>query len=391
MTRRFTPFLLVSLLLAGFIAGSLLSGPIRNRTSAGAQTSGQSRPSITTPGPASAATTLTDFSRIAERTVPAVVNISAQQVVRRQFYDPLESLFGRPDVFSRRGVQNSLGSGVIVSADGFVLTNFHVVTGEANRRVTIEQVDVTVVLSDKRELRADLVGSDSATDLALLKIAATGLPTIQWGDSSRLRVGEWVLAIGNPYQLSETVTLGIVSAVGRTNLGVSRYEDFIQTDAAINPGNSGGALVNAEGRLVGINTFIYSQSGGYQGIGFAVSGNLAQRIVSDLQQYQEVRRGTIGLAPDDYGQVTTRLADELGVPDTRGVVVFQMYRDSSAYRSGMRPGDAIVAFNGTQVDGPGQLWRLMSDARIGSTASVTVIRDRRRIELKIPVVRLARS
>jgi S1-C subfamily serine protease len=388
MTRRFTPFLLVFMLLAGFIAGSMLSGPIREQTAAGAQTSSQSRPSITTPGPA-AATSLTDFSLIAARTVPAVVNISAQQVVRRQYVDPFD-FFSRPDVFSSRGLQTSLGSGVIVSPDGFVLTNYHVVTGE-NRRVTIEQVDVTVTLADKRELRADLVGFDSATDLALLKIGATGLPKIPWGDSSRLKVAEWVLAIGNPYQLSETVTLGIVSAVGRTNLGVSRYEDFIQTDAAINPGNSGGALVNSRGELVGINTFIYSESGGYQGIGFAVSGNLAQRIVSDLQQYQEVRRGTIGLAPDDYRGVTTRLSEQLGTPDTKGAVVYQMYRDSSAYRNGMRPGDVIVAFNGTQVDDPGHLWRLMSDAPIGSTAAVTVIRDRRRVELKIPVVKLARS
>jgi S1-C subfamily serine protease len=389
MTRRFTPFLLVFMLLAGFVAGSLLSGPIREQTAAGAQTSSQSRPPITTPGPA-AATSLTDFSLIAARTVPAVVNISSQQLVRRQYVDPLGPLFGRPDVFSSRGVQNSLGSGVIVSPDGFVLTNYHVVTGES-RRVTIEQLDVTVTLADKRELRADLVGYDSATDLALLKIGAKGLPRIPWGDSSRLKVAEWVLAIGNPYQLSETVTLGIVSAVGRTNLGVSRYEDFIQTDAAINPGNSGGALVNAGGELVGINTFIYSESGGYQGIGFAVSGNLAQRIVSDLQQYQEVRRGTIGLAPDDYRGVTTRLSEQLGTPDTKGAYVYQLYPDSSAYRNGMRPGDVIVAFNGTPVEDPGHLWRLMSDARIGSTAGVTVIRDRKRIELKIPVVKLTRS
>jgi S1-C subfamily serine protease len=390
MTRRFTPFVLVFMLLAGFIAGSLLSGPIREQTAAGAQTSSQSRPPITTPGPA-AATSLTDFSLIAARTVPAVVNISSQQLVRRQYVDPLGSLFGRPDVFSSRGVQNSLGSGVIVSPDGFVLTNYHVVQGEPNRRVTIEQVDVTVTLADKRELHADLVGYDSATDLALLKVGATGLPRIPWGDSSRLKVAEWVLAIGNPYQLSETVTLGIVSAVGRTNLGVSRYEDFIQTDAAINPGNSGGALVNSRGELIGINTFIYSESGGYQGIGFAVSGNLAQRIVSDLQQYQEVRRGTIGLAPDDYGSVTTRMAEQLGAPDTKGAVVYQMYRDSSAYRSGMQTGDIIVAFNGTQVEAPGHLWRLMSDARIGSTAVVTVIRNRKRVDLNIPVVKLTRT
>ena len=204
---------------------------------------------------------------------------------------------------------------MIVSSDGFILTNNHVVTGEA-RRVTIEQLDVTVALADKREMRADVVGVDPATDLAVLKIGAKDLPTIPWGDSSRLKVAEWVLAVGNPYQLSQTVTLGIVSAVGRTNLGVSTYEDFIQTDAAINPGNSGGALVNARGELVGINTVIFSQSGGYQGIGFAVSSNLARRVVNDLQQYQEVRRGSMG--PDQYGPLSTRMAEEIGAPDTRG-------------------------------------------------------------------------
>jgi S1-C subfamily serine protease len=177
--------------------------------------------------------------------------------------------------------------------------------------------------------------------------------------------------------------------VGRTNLGVSSYEDFIQTDAAINPGNSGGALVNARGELVGINTVIFSQSGGYQGIGFAVSSNLARRVVSDLQQYQEVRRGTIG--PDQYVPLSTRIAEELGAPDTRGALAYRMYRNSPAYQSGMRPGDVVVSFNGATVEDPGHLSRLVSDAMIGSTASVTVIRDGRRIDLKIPVVRLTRN
>jgi serine protease Do len=340
----------------------------------------------------SPAGTLTDFSRIAERIIPAVVNISSQQVVRRQApVDPFFSqFFGAPDeIFgSRRGVENSLGSGVIVSSDGFILTNNHVVTGEA-RRVTIEQLDVTVALADKREVRADVVGVDPATDLAVLKIGAQNLPTIPWGDSSKLKVAEWVLAVGNPYQLSQTVTLGIVSAVGRTNLGVSSYEDFIQTDAAINPGNSGGALVNARGELVGINTVIFSQSGGYQGIGFAVSSNLAKRVVSDLQQYQEVRRGTMG--PDQYVPLSTRMAEEFGAPDTRGALVYRMSRSSPAYQNGLRPGDVVVAFNGTPVDDPGHLSRMVSDARIGSTSLVTVIREGRRVELKIPIVRVPKA
>jgi Do/DeqQ family serine protease len=389
MTRR---ALTLILLLACFIAGILTASRFRDATEAGAQAPAPSRPTVAGPGAAAAAATLTDFSRIAERTIPAVVNISAQQVVRRQVpVDPFfGSLFGDPDALfgSRRGIENSLGSGVIVSRDGFILTNNHVVTGEA-RQVTIEQLDVTVALADKREVRAEIVGVDPATDLAVLKIAANNLPTIPWGDSARLKVAEWVLAIGNPYQLSQTVTLGIVSAVGRTNLGVSAYEDFIQTDAAINPGNSGGALVNARGELIGINTVIYSQSGGYQGIGFAVSSNLARRVVSDLQQYQEVRRGSVGDVA--FLPMTTQRAEELGVSDTRGVFVRAMLRASSAYRAGLRPGDIITTFNGTTVEDPGHLVRLVSDAAVGSTATVTVIRERQRVEIKIPIVRLTRN
>jgi serine protease Do len=390
MTRRFSTLLLV---LVSFAAGLLLANRSRESAEAVAQAPAPSRPTVATPvAVTSPAGTLTDFSRIAERIIPAVVNISSQQVVRRQApVDPFFSqFFGAPDeIFgSRRGVENSLGSGVIVSSDGFILTNNHVVTGEA-RRVTIEQLDVTVALADKREVRADVVGVDPATDLAVLKIGAQNLPTIPWGDSSKLKVAEWVLAVGNPYQLSQTVTLGIVSAVGRTNLGVSSYEDFIQTDAAINPGNSGGALVNARGELVGINTVIFSQSGGYQGIGFAVSSNLAKRVVSDLQQYQEVRRGTMG--PDQYVPLSTRMAEEFGAPDTRGALVYRMSRSSPAYQNGLRPGDVVVAFNGTPVDDPGHLSRMVSDARIGSTALVTVIREGHRVELKIPIVRVPRT
>ena len=390
MTRRFSTILLV---LVSFAAGLLLANRSREPMEAVAQAPAPSRPTVATPvAVTSPAGTLTDFSRIAERIIPAVVNISSQQVVRRQApVDPFFSqFFGDPDeIFgSRRGVENSLGSGVIVSSDGFILTNNHVVTGEA-RRVTIEQLDVTVALADKREVRADVVGVDPATDLAVLKIGAQNLPTIPWGDSSKLKVAEWVLAVGNPYQLSQTVTLGIVSAVGRTNLGVSSYEDFVQTDAAINPGNSGGALVNARGELVGINTVIFSQSGGYQGIGFAVSSNLAKRVVSDLQQYQEVRRGTMG--PDQYVPLSTRMAEEFGAPDTRGALVYRMSRSSPAYQNGLRPGDVVVAFNGTPVEDPGHLSRMVSDARIGSTAQVTVIREGRRVELKIPIVRVPRT
>jgi serine protease Do len=382
------------LIVVAFAASLVLTGRMRDANDAGAQnpapTTAGSRPAATTPPSAPGPGPLIDFTGIAERTVPAVVNISAQQVVRQDFYvyDPFAELLGRRNdrMRSRRGVENSLGSGVIVSPDGYILTNNHVVTGESSRRVTIEQLDVTVTLSDQREMRAQVVGVDPATDLALLKVDARNLPTMPWGDSSRLKVAEWVLAIGNPYQLSQTVTLGIVSAVNRTNLGVSSYEDFVQTDAAINPGNSGGALVSARGELVGINTVIFSQSGGYQGIGFAVSSNLARRIFDDLRQHGEVRRGEL-VGIDEIQKLTTQAAERLGVPDMRGGVIASLYRDSPAYRAGLRPGDVIVSFNGTAVSDPGHLSRLVSDAPIGSTARLGIIREGQRLELQVPVGR----
>jgi len=386
MSRRFASVLV---LLACFGAGLLVAGKIREATEAGAQSASPARPAVTTPGPVSNGGTLPDFSRVAERTVPAVVNISATQVVRRQVpRDPFFTFFGGAEDFfgSRRGVENSLGSGVIVSSDGYILTNNHVVTGE-DRRVTIEQLDVTVALSDKREVPAQVVGTDPATDLALLKINARDLPTMPWGDSSKLKVAEWVLAIGNPYQLSQTVTLGIVSALGRNNLGVSTYEDFIQTDAAINPGNSGGALVSGRGELVGINTVIFSQSGGYQGIGFAVSSNLAKRVFNDLQQYQEVRRGSIGLLPDQVVPLTTRIANQLKLTDTKGALIYQMLKSSSAYQAGILPGDVVVSFNGTPVEDPGHFSRLVSDSKIGNVVTIGIIRDGRRQDLKVTITR----
>ena len=387
-TRRLVIALI--LLACGFAAGLVITGRMRQTTDAGAQNPTVQKPQVVAPAPTAAAT-LPDFSSIAERTVPAVANISSLQVVRRQnspfANDPfLQFFFGdADDVFGpRRGMERSLGSGVVVSRDGLVLTNNHVVAGESGR-ISRQLPAVTVALGDRREVEAQIVGVDPATDLALLKIGATNLPTVPWGDSSQLKVAEWVLAIGNPFQLNQTVTLGIVSALGRTNVGISAYEDFIQTDAAINPGNSGGALVNARGELIGINTAIFSQSGGYQGIGFAVPSNLARKVVNDLTQYGEVRRGSIGYV--EIGPLSTLTAEQLGVGDARGVLVQAMRRDAAAYGAGLRPGDVIVAFNGTAITDGGQLSRLIQDARIGSTATVAVIRDGRRLELQIPIQR----
>jgi serine protease Do len=220
-------------------------------------------------------------------------------------------------------------------------------------------------------------------DIAVVRLSARNLPVIPWGDSSKLKVGQWVLAIGSPFQLNQTVTLGIVSAVGRTGVGVADYEDFIQTDAAINPGNSGGGLIDAKGEVVGINTAILSQSGGYQGVGFAVPSNLARRIALDLIQYGEVRRGSMGAMR--LVTLTPELADQLGVQNAKGVLVYEMTRASSAYRAGVRPGDVIVAFNGERVQEDSQLRKLLADSKIGSTATLDVLRDGRKVELRVPV------
>jgi serine protease Do len=385
------------LVLCGFAAGLVVTG--RMRSSADTLAQSVPAPAATVAPPAASATSavqvgastsLPDFSRIAGQTVPAVTNISSLQVIRRPnspfANDPFFQYFfgrGADDMFGwRRGVESSLGSGVIVSGDGYILTNNHVIVGEGGRLSTRNLPDITVSFGDRRELRADIVGVDPATDLALLKVNARGLPTIPWGDSSKMKVAEWVLAIGTPFQLDQTVTLGIVSAVNR-RVGISAYEDFIQTDAAINPGNSGGALINARGELVGINTAIYSQSGGYQGIGFAVPSNLARRVMNELIEFGEVRRGDIGYV--EFANVTTHVAEQLGVPNARGVLVAGMTRDSAAYRAGLEPGDIILAFNGQKVEEPSALTRLIQDATIGSTATLRVIRDGREMDVKVPV------
>ena len=329
---------------------------------------------------------LPDLTAVAERSVGSVTNISSTQIVRTSnspfANDPFfRHFFGdrQDDAFGYRDQRaQSLGSGVIVSPDGYVLTNNHVV-GDA-------RAEVTVVLSDKRELKAKIIGTDEATDIALLKIPATNLPTLPWGDSSKLKVAEWVLAIGNPFQLNQTVTLGIVSATGRSLEGrLAQYEDFIQTDAAINPGNSGGALINARGELVGINTAIYTESGGYQGIGFAVPSNLARHVIDDLIHFGEVQRGTISgisLQP-----LTTYYADQLGAPNAHGVLVVRMDRRSESYTAGMRPGDIIVSFDGTPIDDAGQFMRLLSDSKAGTTARLGLFREGKTIAIAVPIVK----
>jgi Do/DeqQ family serine protease len=322
-----------------------------------------------------------DFTRVAAQTVKAVTNISSVQVVRRTASpfanDPFfQYFFGdQGEMFGRGRAESSLGSGVVISTDGLVVTNNHVLGDDV--------AEVTVTVGTQRDLRAKIIGVDSWTDLALLRIDATNLPVIPWGDSSKLKVAEWVMAVGNPFSLNQTVTLGIVSALGRANVGITAYEDFIQTDAAINPGNSGGALINARGELVGINTAIFSQSGGYQGIGFAVPSNLVRRVVKDLSEFGRVRRGSIGLV--EVVPLNSRLAEELRVPRTDGVVVNQMARASAAYRAGLQPGDVILSVNELAIVDPSQFMRVIADAPIGSTVRVEILREGERSTLRIPV------
>ncbi len=386
------------LVVAGFAAGMVVTGRMRFASDSAAETApppeaaAAAEPQRATaappPGVSGSLAAGPDFTKIAGQGVKGVVNISSLQVVRRPnspFQDDpfFQYFFGDQDMYGARDRRSmSLGSGVIISTDGYVVTNNHVV-GENVR-------EITVSFSDNREVKGRVIGTDPATDIALLKVDLKGLPAIPWGDSGALQVGEWVLAIGSPFQLSRTVTAGIISATGRSNVGFSEYEDFLQTDAAINPGNSGGALINTRGELIGINTGIFSQSGGYQGIGFAVPSKLVQHVVDDLRQYGEVQRGTIG-GIITIDKLTPQIAEEIGAANTQGALVIRMMRGSEAYEAGVRPGDVIVGFNGTRIDDPSQLYRLVADAKIGSTATIKVLRNGRTLDIKVPIVSDARG
>jgi Do/DeqQ family serine protease len=367
-----------ALISAGFVGGALLTGRLQSRDAEGTAppaATAAAAAAAQTAG-AAAATGLPDFTQIAARTSPAVVNISAVQVYRqRRFIDPFSNFFGGEDAFPvQRG--QSAGSGVIVGADGYVLTNNHVLGQGALQQVT-------VILSDRRERPAKLVGIDPNTDLALLKIEERNLPTVTWGDSGQLKVAEWVLAVGNPYQLGQTVTLGIVSGLNRSYEDVSSLVDYIQTDAAINPGNSGGALINRRGELVGINTWIYSQSGGDQGIGFAIPSNIARRVAEEIIRTGEVKRGTIGEI--QLATVTAALARDLGLSDTKGALVWNMYRTASAYRAGLRPGDVIVEADGKPIQTPREFQRVLAEMPIGKVLTLGILREGARREIKVQV------
>ncbi len=312
---------------------------------------------------------------VVKKAAPSVVNIYSTHIVhvrpmRPSFYaDPFfRQFFGdqMPDgkrELTRR--ERSLGSGVIVSPEGYILTANHVVDGADEIKVSLGE--------NKKEYDAKVVGTDPPTDVAVLKIDANDLPAITLGDSDQLEIGDVVLAIGNPFGLSQTVTMGIVSAMGRNGLeGFNQYQDFIQTDAAINPGNSGGALVDAEGRLVGINTAIYSRDGGNQGIGFAVPVNLARHVMERLISGGKVTRGYLGILPQD---ITPNLAKSFDLPDQNGALVGNVFPNTPAEKAGIKSGDIITVFNGKAVSDAHSLMLAVSECSPGSPATVKLLRN----------------
>lgn len=327
------------------------------------------------------------FVRIAESATPSVVTIFTEKTVNRRVISPFE-FFGRTpfdDFFgtpkgggsnsSRKEVQLGLGSGVIVTYDGYILTNNHV----------IDKADAVYIrTSDNRKLDARVIGTDPKTDLAVIKVNAKNLKPIMIGDSDRLRVGEWVIAIGSPLgeSLARTVTQGIVSAIGRSNVGLADYEDFIQTDAAINPGNSGGPLVNINGELVGINTAIASRTGGFEGIGFAVPSNMAQKVLTSLITKGKVTRGYLGVSIQDIDE---NIARGLQLQPGQGVLVGTVVQGSPADRAGIRTGDVILDFNDRKSSSSVELRNAIAILSPGSIAKVRILRDG---EVRVFTVRL---
>ena len=303
------------------------------------------------------------------RAAPAVVSINTSRITRHPFADdPWFRLF-----FGQQGSQSQsgLGSGVIMSADGYVLTNNHVVQ---------EADHIEAVLADGRRASARVIGADPESDLAVLKIDLPDLPVMTPSDSDRIEVGDRVLAIGNPFGVGQTVTSGIVSALGRDQLGINTFENFIQTDAAINPGNSGGALTDEQGRLLGINTAIYSRSGGSLGIGFAIPVNVARQALQDIVQNGRVVRGWIGV---ESTALTPELAENLGAASAQGVIITGVLNGGPAARAGMRPGDVVTRINGRPIRTVAELRAGITALRPGTAATFTALRQGQNVEMQL--------
>jgi len=324
---------------------------------------------------------LPNFADLAETQGPAVVNVSTTQTVRAQSMPPGSGEDPFRDFFRRFGPQpplrdyesHSLGSGFILSQDGYILTNAHVV--EAGD-------DITVRLLDKREFKAKVIGADRQTDVAVLKIEATGLPAVSVGDPNKLRVGEWVVAIGSPFGFDNSVTAGIVSAKGRSIRGETNFVPFIQTDVAINPGNSGGPLFNLAGEVVGINSMILSETGGFMGLSFAIPIDVAIEVVRQLQATGRVSRGRIGVL---IQEVTKELAESFGLPKPTGALVSSVDKGSPAEKAGIQPSDVILKFDNREVTASTDLPRIVAQTKPGSKVTLQVWRKGEKKDLQITV------
>ena len=343
------------------------------------------RPSFTPRVPAQIIETSRAFSEIASVVSPAVVNISTTKVIKSETLpfseDPFFEFFRPFHDFKmpKQWKEKSLGSGVIVSSEGYIITNNHVVE---------QSEDMKVTLYDKRRFNGKIVGADPKTDIAVIKISAENLSLVPLGDSDKLQVGEFVLAIGNPFGLSHTVTMGIISAVGRANVGIADYEDFIQTDAAINPGNSGGPLVNTKGEIIGINTAIFSRSGGYQGIGFAVPSNMARLVMDQIMKQGKIVRGWLGVT---IQEITPELSQKFGLKDSKGALVGDVSKDSPAEKAGIMKGDVIIEFNGKEVTSVANLRNMVSQTKVGTSAIVKIIRDGKEVILNVVIAEMPKE
>src|SRR5271170_7102887 len=363
--------------LVALIGGGVLALGFRNWS--GHEVFGASNLALTmarSSTPVSLGTFSNGFASVLKPALPAVVNIHTSKVVKSRasqmmpfFNDPaFRQFFGDQGPQGQQEPQTereqSLGSGVIITSDGMIVTNNHVIEGAT---------DIKVDLSDKREFQAKVIGTDSKSDIAVLKIDATNLPTLALGDSSKLQIGDVVFAIGDPFGLDGTATMGIVSATGRGNLGIENYEDFIQTDAAINPGNSGGAMIDLRGNLIGINTAILSGgSGGNQGVGFAIPINMAKSVMEQIVGHGKVVRGYLGLYPQD---LDASLAKQFGLNQAGGALVSQISPDAPAAHAGLKPGDVILELNGQPVASANDLRLRISQTAPGTSVKLGVSRD----------------
>ncbi len=365
-------FWIPTLLLIGFLFGGITYYLLSKSTAPQYQT-------FTPRVPSQIQETSRAFSEIVSAVSPAVVNISSTKTIRRQ-PSPFDELFDFlqpfPDGRSRRWKEQSLGSGVIVTPDGYIVTNNHVIE---------KADDIRVFFVDKRNYKARIVGADPKTDIAIIKIDAKDLPVLQWGDSDGLQVGEFVLAIGNPFGLSNTVTMGIVSAIGRTDVGIADYENFIQTDAAINPGNSGGPLVNMKGELIGINTAIFSKTGGYQGIGFAVPSNMVKNVIDQLIKKGKVVRGWIGVT---IQEITPEIAEKFGMKTADGVIITEIAKGGPAYNAGLLRGDIILEFNDRKIKDASLLRNMVAQTEINQQVKLKILRQGQEINVILTVKEL---